>query len=273
MGSFHDLVDATLGMSLSRGEGMPGGQGLVVALMKKRSGDGMIALYKSQSGKTVETGWEELDPMAVIDGMPWRKFNWFPGQKNYPGFYWCATEQAIIGYESRLELAWLTMKDFDTAVQRIRSQPFHLKAKDGARRFKRTPDYLLLTDRGPDVLDVKDSLEADKPEVRELLERTRQVVEQRGWAYELQCEPDPTTYANIQFLAGYRRDWLFDEQVLAEILAAARDGASQSLEEILRKVQLPRAVAKSGLMHLLWTQALRVDLSQRLSLRALVEVA
>jgi hypothetical protein len=54
-----------------------------------------------------------------------------------------------------LELARLLFADFDASVNRIFAQPFLLKAglKAGTRRH--VPDFLLLSDAGPTVVDVK----------------------------------------------------------------------------------------------------------------------
>jgi hypothetical protein len=39
------------------------------------------------------------------------------------------------------------------------------------------------------------------------------VVESRGWQYEVWCEPPAVEVENVRFLAGYRRDWLFDHEL------------------------------------------------------------
>jgi hypothetical protein len=94
---------------------------------------------------------------------PWRTFRWYKGQRHYSGFYWSSTERAHIIYESRLELTRLLFADFDPTVQRIFAQPFMLKTSiDGAGR-RHIPDYLLLTDRGPIVVDVKPRHRLDSP--------------------------------------------------------------------------------------------------------------
>jgi hypothetical protein len=45
--------------------------------------------------------WNDLDPLAVADGSPYREFPWYLGQRNYSGMYWCATEVKLVGYEDR----------------------------------------------------------------------------------------------------------------------------------------------------------------------------
>ena len=213
-----------------------------------------------------------MHPATVIDAVPWRRFPWFLGQKNYSGMYWSATEGKLVGYESRLELARLTMLDFDPTVKRIASQPFHLRATVDGKRLKRTPDYLALTTDGPLAIDVKRRDELEKPEVKELLEHTRSLVEARGWRYEIACEPDEVTYANIKFLAGFRRHWLFQDEVLAAVLDSSAREPGQSIRAVLDGTELPKPIAKAALLHLLWTHQLCADLSARLSMDSTVEV-
>jgi hypothetical protein len=164
------------------------------------------------------------------------------------------------------------MLDFDPAVKRIASQPFYLSAVYEGKRIRRTIDYLALTDDGPLAIDVKRQDELDKPDVKELLGHTRALFEARGWRYEIACEPNEVTYANIKFLAGYRRDWLFDEGVLAEVRDSAARKSGQSITAVLDGTPVPRAIAKAALLHLLWTHQLRADLSTRLSMNTEVKV-
>lgn len=231
-----------------------------------------IVRYKPTRERTIEIPWKETYPATVIDAIPWRRFPWFVGQKNYSGMYWSATEGKLVGYESRLELARLTMLDFDPTVKRIASQPFHLMAMVDGKRLRRTIDYLALTDNGPLAIDVKRQDELERPDVKEMLEYTRSLVEARGWLYEIACEPDEVKYANIKFLAGYRREWLFDEVVLGELRASADREPGQSIRAVLDGAAVPKPIAKAALFRLLWTHQLRADLSARLSMDTTVEV-
>lgn len=234
------------------------------------SRDGIVR-YKPSVDRVVEIPWKETHPASVIDAVPWRRFPWFLGQKNYSGMYWSATEGKLVGYESRLELTRLTMLDFDPAVKRIASQPFHLRAMADGKRLRRTIDYLALTTDGPLAIDVKRQDELEKPEVKELLEHTRSLVEARGWRYEIACEPDEVNYSNIKFLAGYRRHWLFDEGIVAEVRESAAREPGQSIRAVLDGTRVSKPIAKAALLHLLWTHQLRADLSARLSMNSTVE--
>jgi hypothetical protein len=150
----------------------------------------VIAKYKDHAGQVVETGWVEMDYRAVAAGRPWRTFPWYLGQRNYSGRYWSATERTLVGYELLLELSRLILADFDREVKRIASQPFHLVIRKSGTQRRRTPDYLLVRHGRPVVIDVKTSKELANEDVLRLLELTREVVQSRGWDYEIACEPE-----------------------------------------------------------------------------------
>ncbi len=178
-----------------------------------------------------------------------------------------------MGYESRLELSQLMMADFDRSSKSIASQPFFLRARLAGERLRRIPDYLVCTDQGPLVIDVTREKKMEKPEFRQLLERTRQVIESRGWRYEIAHEPAQVEFLNIRFLAGCRRPWLFRAEVLDALRTAAKSATESSIREIVSSAGHPKPVATAGLMHLLWQQELIFDLRQRLSPSTIVEVA
>ena len=93
-------------------------------------------------------------------------------------------------YESRLELARLLFADFDTSVKRIIAQPFLLSAQVEAAVRRHVPDFLLLSDTGPTIVDVKPRLLLSKPRKASFtLAWTKDVVERHVWRYEVWSEP------------------------------------------------------------------------------------
>jgi hypothetical protein len=78
-------------------------------------------------------------------------------------------------YESRLELSRLIFADFDRAVHRILAQPFLLRAMVDGKVRKHIPDYFLVTDRGPVVVDVKPEHLLAKPTVAYTFAWTRRL--------------------------------------------------------------------------------------------------
>ncbi|MGP3964634.1 TnsA-like heteromeric transposase endonuclease subunit [Nonomuraea polychroma] len=194
---------------------------------------------------------------------PWRTFRWHHGQKHYSGAFWSATEGSHVIYESRLELARLLFADFDRSVSRIVAQPFLMTAQvEGAER-RHIPDFLLMTESGPLVVDVKPARRLARPEVAFTFAWSRRVIESRGWGFEVWSEPDPVETENIRFLAGYRRPWLFSPGLVAALEASVTDGVT--LREAFATVSSfdPRLV-RAAVLHLLWTGRFRADLSIRL---------
>ncbi|MET7462075.1 TnsA-like heteromeric transposase endonuclease subunit [Nonomuraea sp. NPDC005501] len=198
---------------------------------------------------------------------PWRSFRWHAGQKHYSGTYWCATNHDHVIYESRLELARLIYADFDRGVRKIVAQPFLLKAQVDGAWCRHVPDYLLIPADGeaPLVVDVKPSHLRQKPKVAKALNWARTIVEARGWRFEVWSEPPAAELANLRFLAGYRRTWLIDKRISAEIQNANLDGVTfgEALESF---TSWPPWRVRPALLHALWIQRLATDLSRPLSL-------
>lgn len=206
----------------------------------------------------------DADPMILATARPWREFRWRAGQKHYSGTYWSATEGHHVIYESRLELARLLFADFDDSVHRICAQPFLLTLRRNGIERKHVPDFLLITDRGPKVVDVKPAHRLAKPEVASTFAWTRSALERRGWLYEVWSEPDQVQLQNVRFLAGFRRRGLFDPTLLAALRAMNPAGASIG-ETVGALEDWPTPIIRSALFHLVWSQEFTVDITRRLS--------
>jgi hypothetical protein len=220
--------------------------------------------FRTESGVTEDASWTVVDSVVLSKTVPWRTFRWYKGQRHYSGAYWSATMRDHVIYESRLELARLIFADFDKAVHRILAQPFLLKAKVDGKIRKHIPDYFLATDHGPVVVDVKPEHVLAKPTVAYTFAWTRCLVEARGWKYEVWSGAPSPELENLRFLAGYRRPWLFDAALLAEVRSADLDGCT--FGEVVRGLGgCDPALARATVLHLLWLGELRTDLSTPLS--------
>lgn len=208
--------------------------------------------------------WTAAGIDELTDAVPWRTFRWYRGQKHYSGAYWSSTVGGHIIYESRLELARLLFADFNTSVRHIVAQPFLLRASIDRKSRKHIPDYLLITDTGPVVVDVKPAHRLADPKVAFTFEWTRELVEARGWRYEVASEPSAVELENVRFLAGYRRDLLFRSELLAKLREKNLDGLP--LADALRCLPAePTYHVKSTVLHMLWRQELLIDLSKPLN--------
>ena len=107
---------------------------------------------------------------------------------------------AHVIYESRLELARLLLADFDQSVSHIVAQPFMLRAPFCGKVRRHIPDYLLHTDDGPMVVDVKPAGLLDDPAVAETFKWVHVVVESLGWSFEVASEQPRVMMEHSAFL-------------------------------------------------------------------------
>lgn len=207
---------------------------------------------------------------ATIDfegSVPWRTFRWHHGQAHYSGLYWSAVIGGHVGYESRLELAWLLLADREPSTRRIYSQPFQLSTVVDERVRRHVPDFLAVRDDGlVTVVDVKPGRRLGDPVVASTFGWARRVIEAQGWRFEVFTEPPSTVLANVRFLAGYRRRVQFDAHVLSMVLnLAAGPVTFAGVERAAADVVGDTAVIRAHLLHLVWSGRLRVDLGKPLS--------
>lgn len=223
-----------------------------------------VRFRTAPSGEVSAVALADVNPIVLATALPWREFRWRAGQKHYSGTYWSATEGRHVIYESRLELARLLFADFDGSVHRICAQPFLIALQRNDIEHKHVPDFLLITDRGPKVVDVKPARRLAKPEVASTFAWTRSVLERRGWLYEVWSEPDKVQLQNVRFLAGFRRRGLFDPGLLAALRAL--DPAGASIADVIGALRdWPAPITRSALFHLVWSQEFTVDITRQLS--------
>jgi hypothetical protein len=177
---------------------------------------------------------------------------------------------AHVIYESRLELARLLMADFDTAVNHIVAQPFMMQMPIGGKIRRHIPDYLLLTDDGPVVVDVKPAELLDDPALAETFEWVHAVVDSLGWSFEIATEQPRVLIENVRFLAGYRRRAWVNESALSQLRTRQLDGTS--VGEAIHATHGAEPLVRAALLHLLWTQELVTDLSKVLSSTSILTI-
>jgi hypothetical protein len=241
-------------------------RGVIVDLVEKKVAyaSAVVSVRAADGGSEDGLEWPRVGLERLRAAAPWRTFRWHHGQQHFPGFYWSVTMSDLVIYESRLELARLLYADFDPGVRWIAAQPFLLSAQVGGKSRRHVPDFLLLTDAEPVVVDVKPRERLEKENVAFTLAWARAVVEDRGWGYEVWSEPPAAELANLRLLAGFRRDWLFDPELLEELVSGGLVGRTVS-EALDAVAGWPRRLVRSHLLHLLWRQSYRVDMSVVLS--------
>jgi hypothetical protein len=224
--------------------------------------------YIDDSGQDVTTTLGRARGELVVRGRPVREFPTYPGQHNYPGWLWTATTSSLIGYESLLERDRLWMADFDPQVRWIASQPFWMSGRDGSGLRRHVPDFLLETDRGWLVVDVKPSAMLEHPKVAEQLAWCGQLCADRRWSYEVWSGVDPVVLRNVRFLAAGRRGWATDADLLADVARHALPGRTLGQVADLTGAgdqgAWPASHARAALLALLWCGTCRVDMTKPL---------
>ena len=215
----------------------------------------------------------EVSSAALFGAAPWRTFRWYFGQRHYSGTYWSATEREHVIYESRLELANLLLADFDPKVDHIAAQPFQLSASIDDQERRHIPDYLWDTDDGPVVVDVVRTERLTHPRIVGLCSWTKEIVESMGWSYLVVSEPAAIRLANVRFLAGYRRDWLVNQDVVEQFHCLRNDLIGRSIAEAENSIQgYAQPLVRPALLSLLWRGEFGVNLDVPLERSTVLEL-
>jgi hypothetical protein len=224
--------------------------------------DSAVVSYRPAAGEERSVTAQRVSSAALFEGVAWRTFRWYFGQRHYSGTWWSATMRDHIIYESRLELSRLLLADFSPTVQGIAAQPFMVAAAVDGRVRRHIPDYLWDTVDGPVVVDVVRAERLTHPDVVFLCKWTREIVESLAWDYYVLSEPPSTRLNNVRFLAGYRRDWLIHPGIHEEMRSRTADLIGMSIADAEREfIVYPRPLVRSALMHFLWRHELAVDLT------------
>src|SRR4051812_7844028 len=83
--------------------------------------------FSDSAGQTAVGDLTDLWNARFEDASAVRSFPSFKGQRNFPGWWWSATVDRLVGFESWLERDRLMQLDFDLAVVGMASQPLWLR--------------------------------------------------------------------------------------------------------------------------------------------------
>lgn len=200
--------------------------------------------------------------VAFEAGRPHRIIPSFFHQKHTSGLYWSATDRQLLHYESYLEAQWMTLADFDPTVTAIAPQPFTIQALDPSGSWSHTPDlFLRLHDGRGRVLDVKNPRKVGDEKVVLQARRTHTVCADMGFDYQLVAEPDPMTWRNVRWLAGYRRPLTLPDGLTAALLDEARTPIP--LGELADAFDFPE-LARTAVLRACWFHQLTFDITRPL---------
>jgi hypothetical protein len=134
------------------------------------------------------------------------------------------------------------------------------------------PDYLWDSDDGPVVVDVVRTERLTNPKIVRLCTWTEEIVESMGWSYLVVSEPEALRIANVRFLAGYRREWLVNQDVLAQLRCLREDLVGHSIAEAEDLIGgYPRPLVRPALLSMLWRREFEVNLDVPLQRSTVLE--
>lgn len=188
-----------------------------------------------------------------------REFRFGKGLKNFAGWWYFATTDTHVGFESWLERDHLMLMDFDPEVTAVASQPFWLRwrdADDGA--WSHVPDYFARRrDGSAVVIDVRPDDRIPERDA-EKFAVTAAACEAAGWDYRRSGDLDPVLTENVRWLSRYRHPRFGAPEVAAVLLEAFAGGRA-----LFEGAELAgdRLRTLPVLYHLIWQRELAADLS------------
>jgi hypothetical protein len=193
------------------------------------------------------------------EALPARPFRFGKGLQSFAGWWYFATTDSHVGFESWLERDHLMLMDFDPEVTAVASQPFWLRWRDGDDEVRRhVPDYFARRrDGGAVVVDVRPD-DRIPPRDAETFAVTAAACELAGWGYRRSGDLDPVLAANVRWLSRYRHRRFGVPEVAAVLVEAFAGGralfeGAEAAGDRLRTLPV--------LFHLMWQRRLAADLS------------
>lgn len=232
--------------------------------------DGFEVAFLDTESREVRVPLYEVLAVSLEEAAPVRSFPSYRRQRSYPGWYFSATTNGHVPYESWLERDTAMDLDFDREIVGYAAQPFWLFWPGTDRVRSHAPDFFARTVDGTGV--VVDCRPADRirPRDADAFRATAQACAEVGWRYRLITEHEPVRLGNLRWLAGYRHRRCLNARLVQSLLAAFVE--PQPLMAGARAVGDPTAVLPS-VFHLLWSGQLHVDLAVRLDSTSLVAAA
>ncbi|MFJ6083192.1 TnsA-like heteromeric transposase endonuclease subunit [Streptomyces sp. NPDC092369] len=212
----------------------------------------------------------DLDKVDIGRSVPTRRFTWRTDQFHRPGLEYLMATDRHHGFESHEEERLLLIADFAAGLVEALCQPFRLQFHSGGKAIRHTPDFLLVTESGLFLIDVRPA-DRIKPEDALKFAATAEVALSVGWQYGVVAGWRQHVWTNVDALSAERRP-------LPDVLATQgqlREVAAQGplpFGELAARCRIP-AIARAHAIHLLWHRHLGVDLSGPLGDASLVRLA
>ncbi|MFF9119055.1 TnsA-like heteromeric transposase endonuclease subunit [Streptomyces massasporeus] len=200
------------------------------------------------------------------DCLPVRPFPVLKGRRVAPGWWWSATNHALVHYGFKAMRTQVMMLDHDPQVVALACRPVELlwRGRRG-KTISHAPHLMARMADGSGLLvDCASRFGAGRRLMRRAL-HLEAAAAVAGWHYRLVGPPPPVVETNVRWLAGYRHPRCA-RGGLAEV--AECFAAPLALVEGVRRLGDPIAVWPS-VFHALWAGVLSAPLDRPLHERAL----
>lgn len=216
--------------------------------------------YRHGQTETTETV-AAVSPAALLSSDPIRVNTWHARTTTRSGLHFLSSTGELQSHESLFERDLLVLLDFD-GVTVVASQPFTLIWHDGQRRRRHTPDFMIVSDGLPTVVNCRPApLVSDS-----LLENCSAVGEvclARGWAHALVTGYPRPPFTVVSTVAATRNcddPYGYGEDMQERL---ASDGPIEFAR--LADAFPASAIARAVLQRLIWDRDVSVDLSRLLA--------
>lgn len=212
----------------------------------------------------------DLGRVDLGRSVPVRRFTWRTDQFHRPGLEYLMATDRHHGFESHEEERLLLVADFAAGLVEALCQPFRLRFLSGGKVIRHTPDFLLVTESGLFLIDVRPAGRI-KPEDALKFAAAAEAALSAGWQYGVVAAWRRHVWTNVDALSAERRPL---PDVLG-IQGQLRDAAVQGplpFGELVERCRIP-AIGRAHAIHLLWHRHLGVDLSGPFGDASLVRLA
>ena len=212
----------------------------------------------------------DLDKVDLGRSVPVRRFTWRTDQFHRPGLEYLMATDRHHGFESHEEECLLLVSDFAAGLVEALSQPFRLRFFAERKAIEHTPDYLLVTDSGLFLIDVRP---AGRIKVEDALKfaAAAEAALSAGWRYGVVVGWRQHVLTNVDALSAERRPLPDVLRIQGQLQEVAAQGPLP-YGELVERCCLP-AIGRAHAIHQLWNRRLGVDLSVPFGNASLVRLA
>ncbi|MFJ6620021.1 TnsA-like heteromeric transposase endonuclease subunit [Kitasatospora sp. NPDC091335] len=211
-----------------------------------------------------------LGEIDLARSRPVRRFTWRTGQWHRPGLEYLVSTGRHHGFESFEEELLLLVADFAAGLVEALAQPFRLRFLTPGGPVEHTPDFLLLTRSGPQLVDVRPAGRI-RPRDEVNFAASAEAALAAGWDYSVVTGWRDHVVSIVDSLSAARRE-MTDPLHLQEQLLRAVEPGMLSFGELTDRSSYP-VLARAHVLHLLWHRRLGVEMSAPLGNGSMVRLA